>query len=237
MNLLLLVAALSFAAKAPAPTYPVPVVAPSTAPLTVDVVVKNFEQLDLSLKTLSADFKQYVRWDESGTSQSVEGTLDFKKPDRLRLQHRIPEPQTITADGAYLWIWRESTNQVIKAKFEDWKKSEPMAQGLLDFGNYAGLLKSYDASISTQSAPDKDGYRDFALRLTPKQKGKDDFVLTLKLSTRDYFPRDTELKAGSVSVHSIFNNIRYNPPVPDERFKFTPPAGADVFESPKPKGK
>jgi outer membrane lipoprotein carrier protein len=216
-------------------TYSLPLLAPSTVPLSLPLVVERFEALDKELTSLSADFTQFVRWDESGMAQTVEGSFDYKKPGLLRLQHKIPEPQSLVSDGTLLWIYRESTNQVIKTRLEDWKKSEPMAQGLLDFGNYAGLLKSYDAEISTQSAPGPDGHRDVALRLKPKDK-KQDFVLTLRLNTRDFFPADTELRAGGVSVHSLFTHIKYNPPEPESRFKFTPPPGADVFENLKPKG-
>lgn len=218
-------------------TYALPLLAPTTVPLSVPYVIARFEKLDTDLKTLEASFTQYVRWDESGMAQTVEGSFDYKKPGFLRLQHRIPEPQVLVSDGVLLWIYRPSTNQVIKTRLDDWKKSEPMAQGLLDFGNYAGLLKTYDAEISSQSAPASDGQRDVWLRLKPKDRKGGDFTLTLKLNTRDFFPGDTELRAGSVSVHSIFSNIKYNPPEPEARFRFTPPPDADVFDNTKPKGR
>jgi outer membrane lipoprotein carrier protein len=215
--------------------YSLPLLPPPTVPISVPYVVERFEALDKNLSTLEADFRQFVHWDDSGMAQTVEGSLDFKKPDGLRLQHKLPEAQTVVSDGTLLWIYRPSTNQVIKTRLDEWKKSEPMAQGLLDFGNYAGLLKTYDAEISSQTAPGADGQRDVWLRLKPKQKSAGgDFVLTLKLSTRDFFPADTELRAGTVSVHSIFSNIKYNPPQPDSRFRFTPPPGADVFENTSP---
>ncbi|MBU6430492.1 MAG: outer membrane lipoprotein carrier protein LolA [Cyanobacteria bacterium REEB65] len=222
------------AVAAASTTFALPLLAPPTAPITVPYIVERFERLDRRLNTLSADFTQYVRWDESGMAQTVEGSFDYKKPGDMRLQHKLPERQLLVSDGTLLWIYRPSTNQVIKTRLEDWKKSEPMAQGLLDFGNYAGLLKSYDAEISSESAPGSDGQRDVWLRLKPKDK-KQDFTLTLKLNTRDFFPADTELRAGSVSVHSIFSNIKYNPPEPEARFKFTPPPDADVFDNTKPK--
>lgn len=212
-----------------------PLLPPPTEPVTVEMVLSRFERLDRSLTSLSADFRQQVAWQEAGTEQTVEGTVDFRKPDLLRLEHRKPEPQTLVSDGTWLWIYRPSTEQVIKTRFADWKKSEPMAQGLLDFGDYSNLIKSYDASISTVSAPGADGQRQVALALKPKEKSKaGEFVLTLHMSTRDYFPAATDLKAGSVMVHSVFSNIRYNPALPDSRFRFTPPPGADVFDNVKP---
>jgi outer membrane lipoprotein carrier protein len=219
-------------------TYSLPLQPAPTIPLTVDVVVAGIETIDLALKTLSADFKQSVKWDDSGMAQSVEGTVEFSKPERLRLEHRIPEPQTLVSDGDVLWVHRPSTNQVIKTRLSEWKKSEPMAQGLLDFGNYAGLVKRYEVDLSTQGAADADGHRQVELRLRPREKSAaGDFTLWLVLSTRDWFPAEARLRAGAVTVRSLFSRIRYNAPIPGERFTFAPPPGADLFDTVKPKAK
>ena len=114
-----------------------------------------------------------------------------------------------------------------------------MAQGLLDFGNSADLLTKYATEITTVSAPGKDGHRNFTLKLTPKaadKKGDDaDFVLTLKSSTKDFFPADATLRVGRASIRSLFENVRLNPELPESVFKFTPPADADLFKSPETK--
>lgn len=205
--------------------------AASTAPVTLEAVLQRFEELDRGLSTLSADFRQFVRWEASETTQTVEGRLDYRKKDLLRIEHRLPERQTIVADGQNLWIWRRSTNQVIKTGLAEWKKSEPLAQGLLDFGGYAQLLKRYEAKLSSAAAASKDKPDVLILTLTPKEKKKD-FVLILRLSAKDFFPYDTELKAGEVSVHSIFENVRFNSELPNSLFRFTPPPDADVFVKP-----
>jgi outer membrane lipoprotein-sorting protein len=213
-----------------------PSYAASTAPITLELVSARFAELDKRMNTLHADFKQYARLEGSDTVQQVEGLVLFKKPELMRLTHRLPEPQTIVADGTWLWVFRPSTNQVIKTKLEDWRRSEPLAKGLLDFGRSADLLKRYDAAISTTSAPDADGYRTFVVALTPKAEdvkaGGSDFVLTLKASTRDFFPYEASLKVGHASIRSVFENVRFNPPLSDATFRFVPPPDADVFLTP-----
>lgn len=194
-----------------------------SAPLTVAAVIEHVETLDKKLKTLTADFKQFVRWDESGTVQAVEGTVAFKKKNLLRVEHRIPEPQTIVSDGSWLWVHRRETNQVIQMRLDAWRKSEPMAQGLLDFGGYAELLKKYQVAIASETAAHVE------VRLEPKE-GKKDFALTLKLSRKDWFPYETELRAGEVIVRSRFENVKLNPEIPAKLFTFAPPPGADVFQ-------
>lgn len=213
-----------------------PAYAASTAPLTLDLIAARFAQLDGRIKTLRADFSQFARMDGSDTVQQVEGDVLFKKPDLMRLTHRLPEKQTVVSDGSWLWVYRPSTNQVIQTNLDAWRKNEPLAKGLLDFGRSADLLKRYAAAISTVSAPGADGYRTFIVALTPKPADRAsadaDFTLTLKASTRDFFPYETALRVGRATIRSTFANVRLNPDLPDESFRFTPPAGADVFTSP-----
>lgn len=222
------VAVSSVAVGSPLPSY-----AASTAPITVAVVAAHFKKFDDSLKTLKADLRQFVRLAGSDTVQSVEGTVTFKKPDLLRLVHRVPEPQTVVSDGTWLWVHRHSTKQVIQTRLDAWRRSEPLAQGLLDFGKSADLLARYDASISSVNAAGADGHRRFEVTLRPKEKAKDqgDFELTLKASTRDWFPAEASLRVGRAKIRSLFENVRYNPELPAAEFQFSPPQDADVFQS------
>ena len=213
--------------------------AASSATLTLELIASRFAETDAKIKTLKTTFRQFVRLDGSDVVQTVEGEVAFKKPDLLRLTHKIPEPQTVVSDGTWLWVYRNSTNQVIQSRLDAWRKSEPLAQGLLDFGNSADMLTRYMTVITTVSAPGADGHRTFTLTLTPKAADKKgdaaEFVLTLKASTKDFFPADASLRVGRASIRSVFENVRLNPELPEATFKFTPPADADLFKSPEPK--
>ena len=227
------IAASTAAAGVELPSY-----APSSSPLTIDMIAARFAETDAKIAALKTSFRQFVRLEGSDTVQSVEGDVIFKKPDLLRLTHRIPEPQTIVSDGTWLWVYRKSTNQVIQTRLDAWTKSEPLAQGLLDFGRSADLLARYKTVIATVSAPGADGHRDFVLTLTPKtsdRKNGTDFTLSLKADTRRYFPGDATLRVGRVSIHSIFDDVRINPEISEEVFRFVPPTDADLFKSPEPR--
>ncbi len=236
LAVLLVPAARAASSSAAAGGSSLPEYAASTAPVTLDEVAARFSAFDARLLTLRADFRQFVRLDGSDSTQQVEGSVLFKKPDLMLLTHRLPEAQTVVSDGTWLWVYRPSTNQAIQTKLDQWRRSEPLAKGLLDFGRSADLLQRYAASISTVSAPGADGYRTFAVRLTPKpadrKAGDADFVLTLRASTRDFFPYESELRVGRASIRSTFSNVRLNPDIPDAVFRFTPPADADVFKTP-----
>jgi outer membrane lipoprotein-sorting protein len=73
--------------------------------------------------------------------------------------------------------------------------------------------------------------------LTPKPEthaaGDADFTLTLKASTKDFFPGEAALRVGRASIRSTFEHVRLNPELPDDAFRFSPPSGADVFATPE----
>jgi len=230
-------------AKSPAPVsistslpFALPLFPPTTAAITVPLAIERFAQFDRQMRTLTAVFRQSVRSDDTGQTQAAEGTFAYRKDNLLRLEHRLPDPQTLVCDGSRVWVWRPANGQVIRSTLEDWKRSQPLAQGLLDFGNYAGLLKRYDVSVGTVSAAGPDGHRGFSLVLKPlsrpRQDKAGDFTLTLRLSTRDFFPFDSELRVGGVTAHSVFADVRFNPELPETLFRFSPPPDADVLDFP-----
>jgi outer membrane lipoprotein carrier protein len=216
------------------PGHPPAILKPSSAPVTVAVIAERFESLDAGFTSLTAKFRQFVRVEGSDTVQEVDGRLSFRKPDLMRIEQKIPEPQTIVSDGTWMWVYRPSTNQVIKTKLSDWRRNEPLAKGLLDFGRSAELLKHYDAAISTVSAADVDGHRTFVVSLKPPKgdKASAGFELRLTASTRDFFPYETSLRVDKASITSRLDSVMFDAPLSDDSFRFTPPEKADVFTTP-----
>ncbi|MHB2025786.1 MAG: LolA family protein [Elusimicrobiota bacterium] len=200
--------------------------APS-APITVSSIAGRMDAMDDSLKSLSCFFTETIRMEGADSSQGVSGFIQYKKPNFLRIEYKTPEPQSVTMDGKSLWIWRPSANQAIQTDFKQWEKSEPLARGALDFGHYGRLLKDYDVSIDSVSAAGPDGSLKIQLTLRPKTHA--DFLLRMMLSTRDYFPTETELISGGVAVRSRFADVKFNPDIGDNAFHFNPPPDADVF--------
>ncbi|TBR23440.1 outer membrane lipoprotein carrier protein LolA [bacterium] len=207
----------------------------STAPLTVADVLAHYEAMDAALVSLSARFEQSMTMKETGVASRVEGTLAYKKPDRLRIEHSRPEPQVVVADGKDIWIHRVERKQVVQASLADWKKADPAIGNLMEFGSYAKLLRTYDVALDTGAAR-------AALVLTPKTSSAPapgapparDLTLRLVLSPDSLFPESTELVVGSLNVRTAFADTAFNPVLDDKAFVFTPPADADVFRDFKP---
>ncbi|MDE2238127.1 MAG: outer membrane lipoprotein carrier protein LolA, partial [Elusimicrobia bacterium] len=142
-----------------APLAPLAAAAAATSPLpSLPLVREHFEALE-SLRSLSADFRQAVRLDGSQTIRRTSGHLEFRSPGLLRLETVSPEAQTTVIDGSSLWVYRPSTNQVVRTPLLAWRKSQPLAGSLLDVSRYAELLKSCRARIVSVGKPGPDGYR------------------------------------------------------------------------------
>jgi len=200
---------------------------PSSVPLTLESVLAHFQLYDREMQSLAARFTQTLTVPDTQVNQSVEGTLEYLKPGRLRIEHQRPERQTLVIDGKDLWIHRHAQNQVIQSSLEDWKKADPAIGSLMQFGDFARMLEVYDAVLDTSAAQ-------AALVLRPKQRSETDLVLRLTLNAMNLFPAVTELGVGSLKVRSTLSELKINAPIPEKDFQFTPPYGADVLRNFKP---
>lgn len=214
----------------PAPT-PVPEAAvgaasleTSTAPTTAGELIARFEELDGKLTSLKGRYVQTVNMEETGTVQTIEGKIEYLKPDRLRIEHVRPERQVVVSDGKAIWVHRLASNQVIQSELADWRRADPMINSLLDFGGYAALGKRYEIAYASATRQ--------AL-LTPKEKGAG-YTLRLTLADKTYFPVEAELVIAHMRVRTSLKDLEFNPKLPESDFTFTPPAGADVFRNFKP---
>ncbi|HVE11991.1 MAG TPA: outer membrane lipoprotein carrier protein LolA [Elusimicrobiota bacterium] len=213
------------AADKPAPT-PEQFLWKSTEPLTVEKVLAHFEVFDKDMTSLSARFTQSVGLSSTGMTSTVEGTVAYLKPEKLRVEHLKPEKQSIVCGGGEIWIYRPAQNQVVESALKDWREADPAFDNLMQFGSYAQMLKTYDVSLDTAPAP--------ALVLRPKPKTGEPFELRMLLAKDTLFPAETVLAAGEARVRTRFEDVRFNPALDEKLFRFTPPEGADVFKNFKP---
>jgi outer membrane lipoprotein carrier protein len=199
----------------------------STAALTVEGILAHMERMDSLLHSLSARYSQEMSVPDTGMRSSVHGRLQFRKPERLRIEHDRPERQTIVADGVDIWIHRHAHSQVIQSKLKDWKQADPTMSNLMQFGSYAKMLRTYDVRLASGTLP--------ALLLYPKKKSRDgDFHLKLGLDRNTLFPSHVRLTVGAMTILTQFSEVAFNPDLQEKAFTFTPPKGADVFRNFKP---
>lgn len=165
------------------------------------------------LRTLSADFEQRVLDDNNVEIQSSSGQMWIMRPGLFRWDYRKPYEQQLVADGERLWSYDKDLEQVTVQAAEEVLTATP---AMLLSGN-----RPLEDVFHIQQQPG----RQFVL--TPKNRDSNVTGLQLQFSDAGLEQIAAADTFGNTTVFS-FSNIRRNPELDRELFRFVPPDGADV---------
>ncbi|MBU2574379.1 MAG: outer-membrane lipoprotein carrier protein LolA [Elusimicrobia bacterium] len=189
------------------------------------LVIGELMKWDQKLLSLRARFTQEFDFTEAGLKQHIEGALDYKKPDLLKIEHIKPARQLVYTDKKDLWVYKPEDSQVLKTSWAAWKKTQDNNfSGILDFGNYASLTEKNSVTVSTNAnAP--------YLTVTFTSKSEPQaYKLTLILSATDYFPVEAALSVEKTLITTKFESVEKNIPLDDAVFRFIQPKGTELLE-------
>ena len=180
--------------------------------------VDTLREFVRDVKTGRAAFTQTVTSSDGARKKVSSGRFEFRRPNRFRFAYTKPFEQIIVADGVKVWIYDADLNQA---------SSRKVAQAL--GATPAALLagSSLDAEFVLTAQPARDGL-DWALA-TPK--AKDGAFQSLRVGFRGKELATVEI-VDSFGQRSVlqFSAFEGNVAMDADRFRFTPPAGADVIE-------
>jgi outer membrane lipoprotein carrier protein len=186
--------------------------------------LEQFKSFVATTKTARGEFTQrIVKSDSSGgnikLSNVSSGSFQFARPGKFIWIYQKPYEQLLQADGEKLYIYDKDLNQVTVKKLGSALGSSPAA---ILFGS-----NELEQNFSLKEAGSKDGME--WLQAVPK--AKDTTFDQIGIGLRNGVPAAMELRDsfGQVSLLS-FTKFEKNPPLPENRFKFVVPKGADVFE-------
>lgn len=170
------------------------------------------------VKTGQAQFTQVVTSADGKRKKTSSGEFEFARPDRFRFAYSKPFEQLIVADGQKVWMFDPELNQASSRKLT-------AAIGATPAALLAG--SSLDADFKLSAEPSSGGL-DWALA-TPK--AKDGAFQQMRVGFRGKELAAVEI-TDSFGQRSRLDFTRFNgnAPVADTRFRFVPPAGADVIE-------
>jgi outer membrane lipoprotein carrier protein len=188
--------------------------------------LKDLERFLREVGSARASFTQVVtspvRTGETvARSKTSSGTFEFQRPNRFRFDYTRPFEQTIVADGQTLWLYDADLNQVTARKQREVLGSTPAA--LIAAGTD---LRALSDVFDLKAAPPKDGLE----WLEARPRSKDGQLQTVRVGFRQGQLGVLEI-ADSLGQRSVltFSQWQGNAAVPAERFRFQPPAGADVI--------
>lgn len=188
--------------------------------------MQDLEAFLRDVRSAQASFTQVVTsplrtGETTARSKTSSGRFEFQRPGRFRFEYTKPFEQTIVADGQTLWLYDVDLNQVTARKQQDALANTPAA--LIASGTD---LKSLSEAFELRAAPAKDGLEWVDARPT----AKDGQLQSVRVGFRQGQLAVLEIldSLGQRSVLS-FAQWQGNVPVKPERFRFQPPAGADVI--------
>ena len=206
-------------AQAPAPVPQATASAESAAALAARLQARYD-----GIKDFTADFTQTYEGGVLRRKTTESGTLLVKKPGRMRWEYKTPEEKLFVSDGRKLYAWVPADRQVTVSALP---ADDAPATPILFLLGRGQLTRDFTPSLSAvvPGAPaDSVG-----VTLVPKTAVPDYDRLTLvvdraTLGLRMLIARDAQ---GGTSTF-VFKNLKENVGLPDARFSFTIPKGADV---------
>ena len=179
----------------------------------------DFLAFNAATRSATARFEQQVL-DRSGkVVETATGTFVFARPGKFRWTYEKPHRQLLVADGAKLWIHDPDLNQVTVKRIGKAISSTP-----------AALLAGKDditALFTLRDAGSSDGLA--WVEALPKEKDTGFERVRLGLRGKTLAAMELEDQLGGRTMLRL-SDLKANPPVPADMFRFTPPAGADVME-------
>jgi outer membrane lipoprotein carrier protein len=180
--------------------------------------VDTLREFVRDVKSGRAAFTQVVTSTDGARKKTSSGQFEFMRPNRFRFGYMKPFEQLIVADGVKVWIYDTDLNQASSRRIAQALGSTPAA--LLAGG-------SLDNEFTLSAQPPKDGL-DWALA-TPK--AKDGPFQSMRVGFKGKELAAVEITDG-FGQRSLLQFSRFEPnaALDEQRFRFTPPAGADVIE-------
>lgn len=169
------------------------------------------------VKSGRANFSQTVSSPDGAKKKTSSGSFEFSRPNRFRFAYSKPFEQLIVSDGQKVWLHDIDLNQVSVRPLDQALGSTPAA--LLAGG-------SLERDFELTALPERDGLE----WVQAKPRAKDGTVAEMRVGFRGKDLAALELvdAFGQRSV-LLFSAVQQGVAVPAERFRFVPPAGADVI--------
>lgn len=177
-----------------------------------------------SLRTLEARFVQRVVNPVLEKTEIGHGTLYYRAPGRYRIEYTYPQGDVVVDDGTWVWIYLPSSqpDQVIRQPADGSGGANPLTY-LRDLRSMYDVALAGDEVISGEASD----------RLTMEPRTADAPFTHVDV----WVGRQTGLlrRVRTVTPDGIeksytFTSLDPGAGIPDSRFRFSPPAGIEVYD-------
>jgi outer membrane lipoprotein carrier protein len=182
-----------------------------------------------TIRDFSASFVHSYRGGVLRKEATERGTVQIKKPARMRWVYEAPERKVFVADGVRIYSYIPEDRQVIVAPVPADGEATTPALFLSGHGN---LARDFVATFPDEPDPTPGTW---SLRLTPRRAEAEYDWLTLVVDRGTYrFRRLVTADAQGGRSTFTFSDVRENVGLQDSLFRFTIPRGVDVITNGQP---
>ena len=189
----------------------------------LDAFINALQTKYNKLGALAADFTQVYNAPGERTRRES-GRLLLKKPGKMRWDYTAPESKLFVSDGKWLYEYVAAEKLATRTAV---KEADDLRSAFLFLLGRGNLRRDFKRIEWASESPVTAGNR--VLRMIPKRGTVRELLVEAE-------PVSLQLKR-LVIINSnggrsdfLFSNLRENPPVNDEQFTFTAPAGVRVVE-------
>jgi outer membrane lipoprotein carrier protein len=158
------------------------------------------------------------------------GTLQVKKPGRMRWRYTDPEEKLFVSDGRQIYSYVPADRQVVVSPMPAEDRATTAALFLTGKGDLARDFTAKSAKLPAGAPAGS-----VAIELTPRQEQREYNTLTLVVDPGTYAIRilAADDRQGGRSAFT-FANVKENTGLADKVFEFSIPRGADVIRTGHP---
>jgi len=183
---------------------------------TVKAIQKNYELV----QTLKANFEQKAFVKMLNRTEITRGTVQIKKPGKMKWVYSSPDPQVLISDQKNLWLYAPEEEEVTKIPIESVYSSNTPALFLAG----QGVLTDIFNVVQVLTEKDK-----FVAVFTPKEVENSLSRLVLRANKNNYQITGATVYDRLGNKTSIkFRSIRINEKIPESVFNFEVPAGVEI---------
>jgi outer membrane lipoprotein carrier protein len=185
---------------------------------TARALQQNYDRV----RDFTADFTHIYEGGVLKKKSTEKGTVQIKKPGKMRWEYTSPEKKTFVSDGVQIYSYVPADKQGIHSPVP---KDDEATTAMLFLAGKGNLLRDFE--VSYVDAPSADTV---ALRLDPRKKQRDyDWLIVAvdknSMQIRQLTAADQQ---GGRSTFQ-FSNYRENTGLTDSVFTFKFPRGTDVI--------
>lgn len=185
-----------------------------------DAYYRRFLERFNSIRTLQADF--YQRLSGVGGVEEGKGSLQLKRPGRLRWEYAAPDRKLFFLENRRYLCYQPEERQLLVQSLQEEDLEESPLLFLL------GGKRDLDRYYAVSPAPAGESGRRYVL--TPRRPGGPFKRIILTLNGDPPFIVEISLFEENDNFHYYrFSNVRFDQPVADAAFRFTPPAGTEII--------